>query len=216
LYFIITSHVVVVSCDIYNGEGRQKFAGRYQYFYVVFVKKRPTARLFKESSVIIYGEDNVNMKRLIPVVMVFLLVGLAACAAPGTGTTTSSTPSTTSTPPVREPIEVVSVTGPMPPINPGGPTVEIVLKNISTRGVVALAATLGVSGAPPGGDFTFDFDVMPDSPLAPGNSATARMTLIGGGFDTGALYPLTVSGALAEGETFEFTSQVRISPPPGT
>lgn len=155
------------------------------------------------------------MKKLGLIVMVSLLVGMTACTSAGTVTTTSSTSTTTSmtTTPGQEPVVVVSVTGPMPPINPGGPTVEIVLENASAEPVVYLTATLGVSGPPGGGGFTFNFDVTEANPLAPGSSATARMSLIGGGFSSDALYPLTVNGSFEESGPFSYTVQVYISPP---
>ncbi len=151
------------------------------------------------------------MKNLIFLVIALLLVGMTACTAGGT-VTTSSTP--TVTPPDQEPVEVVSVTGPMPPFNPGGPTVEIVLENISAEPIVYLTATLSIDGSLPSGQFTFSFGVGPASPLVPGEDVIGRATLIGGGISSDALYPLAVSGSFQDNEPFSYTTEVKVSPPP--
>jgi hypothetical protein len=150
------------------------------------------------------------------------LLGILLLAGCSAATTTSSpppstTPSTSSItpPPEQEPVEVVSVTGPLPPINPGGPIVQIELINVSAQPVVSLTAVLGVNGAPPGHPFTFNFDVTLGNPLPPGDSTSARMTLIGGGFNSEGLYPLTVSGSFQDGVTFSYNTEVRIAAPPG-
>ena len=54
-------------------------------------------------------------------------------------------PSTTG----NQPIEVVSVLGPVPPFNPGGSVVEITLKNVSGKPVVSLNASLAIARAGP-------------------------------------------------------------------
>jgi hypothetical protein len=160
------------------------------------------------------------MRKLILVMVVSLLVGITACTSAGTVTTTASSVPTTATTsevttPGQEPVEVVSVTGPIPPINPGGPTVEIILQNASAEPLVYLTAKLGVGGSPSGNGFVFDFNVTPQSPLAPGNNTTSQKTLIGGGFGSDTLYPLTVSGSFEGNESFSYTIQVMISPPAG-
>jgi hypothetical protein len=154
----------------------------------------------------------VDMKKYIILMMALLLTEVTACSGARTSVTTTSSTSAT-VPPPQAPIEVVSVAGPMPPINPGGPTVELVLKNTSATPVAGLTATLGVNGAPPGHDFTFSFGVNEQNPLPPGGTASARMTLIGGGFSSDILYPLTISGSFDGNGSFAYTVQVRISPP---
>ena len=106
----------------------------------------------------------------------------------------------------QNPIEIVSVTGPLEPINPGGPIVNITLKNISGEPVTSLTATLGA-----GREFEFIFDVSPSNPLPPGGTASLTRTLIGGGFGSGAT--LTISGTMQNGELFIFTETAQIEHP---
>ena len=66
-----------------------------------------------------------------------------------------------------EPIEIVSVLGPVPPFTPGGPIVEITLKNVAVEPAISLTATLEVDTAfGKSVDFAFD-DVSPSNPLQP-------------------------------------------------
>ena len=131
--------------------------------------------------------------------MVALLLG--ACS--GTATTTG-----------QQPIQVVSVSGPLSPINPGGPNVEVTLKNVSSESVVSLTASLGVSRAGPSNTpFVFKFDVTPSNPLLPSNSISSRLTLIGGSFADSISYPLNIEGELQSGGTFAYTEQVQIESP---
>jgi hypothetical protein len=95
---------------------------------------------------------------------------LAAC---------TEAPGTTS----QQPIEVVSVVGPIPPFNPGGPVVEITLKNVSSEPVVSLQASLGITRAGPSNTpFPFNFNVSASNPLLPDNTISTTLTLVGGGF----------------------------------
>jgi hypothetical protein len=146
--------------------------------------------------------------------VLFTLVfsGCVTTTGPST-TSTSSTPATL--PPDQEPVSIVSVTGPIPPFNPGGPVVEVTLKNVSAEPVVSLTAGLGINRAGPPGflDFTFAFKVTPDNPLLPGATAILRQTLIGGGFADNVSYPLTINGTLKSGAAFTYTKQVLITPP---
>lgn len=131
--------------------------------------------------------------------MVAILLG--ACAGPATTTN-------------QHPIEVVSVLGPLSPINPGGPVVEITLKNVASEPVVSLTASLGISRAGPSNTpFTFNFDVTSSNPLLPATSISKKLTLIGGGFADDVSYPLTVEGNLQSGAAFKFTEQVKIMKP---
>jgi len=133
-------------------------------------------------------------------VMGILLATLMAVDAYGCGAPTSQQG--------QQPVEIVSVSGPIAPINPGGPIVEITLKNISSEPVVSLAATLNA-----GSYFGFAFDVSTTNPLMPGKSVSSKLTMIGGGFDDTLLYPLTVNGTMKSGGKFNFTKQVRIQAP---
>jgi len=96
----------------------------------------------------------------------------------------------------------------MPPITPGGPMVEITLKNVSDEPITGLTAIL-VAGR----SFDFTFDVSPSTPLMPGASISQKSTLIGGGFSDDALYPLTVKATLQSGATAVYTPQVQIKSP---
>ncbi len=109
-----------------------------------------------------------------------------------------------------EPIEIVSVLGPVPPFTPGGPGVEITLKNVSVEPVISLTATLELSES---FDFTFD-DVSPSNPLQPNTSTSDRLYLIGGGFSNDVSYPLTINATLRNGANFVYTKLVQIEKPP--
>jgi hypothetical protein len=49
----------------------------------------------------------------------------------------------------QQPIQVVSVSGPLPSNNFGGPNVEVTLKNVFSESVVSMTASLGVSRTDP-------------------------------------------------------------------
>jgi hypothetical protein len=119
-----------------------------------------------------------------------------------TSTTTSPSTSTTANP---APLEIVSVLGPLAPINPGGPIVEITVKNISAGSIVSLTVTLELSRT-----FQFNFDVTGVQPLLPSQSIIARQTLIGGGFSDNTDYTATVAGTAQNGTDFKYTRQVTI------
>jgi hypothetical protein len=113
-----------------------------------------------------------------------------------------------------EPIEIVSVLGPVPPFTPGGPAVEITLKNVSVEPVISLTATLEVDTAfDISFDFTFD-DVSPSNPLQPNVSTSDTLTLIGGGFSSDVSYPLTINATFRNGAKFIYTKLVQIVEPP--
>jgi hypothetical protein len=101
----------------------------------------------------------------------------------------------------------VSVQGPLDPINPGGPNVEITLRNVSNQSATALSATLQLNQA-----FNFIFDVSSANPLSPGKTVSASPTLIGAGFSDTASYPLVVNGVLHDGQIFSLNKQVQITP----
>jgi hypothetical protein len=113
-----------------------------------------------------------------------------------------------------EPIEIVSVLGPVPPFTPGGPAVEITLKNVSVEPAISLTATLEVDTAfDISFDFTFD-DVSSSNPLQPNASTSDTLTLIGGGFSSDVSYPLTINATLRNGANFVYTKLVQIEKPP--
>jgi len=146
------------------------------------------------------------MKRTTLVVIITILsmdaMLLAACTG-GSSTTN------------EQPIEVMSVLGPITnPVNPGGPVVEITLKNVSGEPVVSLKASLGITRAGPSNPpFTFNFDVTPSNPLLPDKTISTKLTLIGGGFSDNVSYPLKLEGRLESGAEYSYTRQVKIESP---
>lgn len=113
-----------------------------------------------------------------------------------------------------EPIEIVSVLGPLRPFTPAGPNAKITLKNGSVEPVISLTATLEVyTASGTSVDFTFD-DVTPANPLQPNRSTSAELTLIGGGFSSNVSYPLTINATLQNGAKFVYTKLVQIAQPP--
>ena len=150
-------------------------------------------------------EEVLAMKRktLILIIAIISMVAMLLAACTGASSTTS-----------QQPIEVVSVLGPIPPFNPGGPVVEITLKNVSSEPVVSLKASLGIIRAGPSSTpFTFNFDVTPSNPLLPDKTIVTKLTLIGGSFADNISYPLKIEGKLQSGGTFAYTEQVQIESP---
>jgi hypothetical protein len=142
-------------------------------------------------------------KTLILIIAILSMVAMLLAACTGASSTTS-----------QQPIEVVSVLGPIPPFNPGGPVVEITLKNVSSEPVVSLKASLGIIRAGPSSTpFTFNFDVTPSNPLLPDKTIGTKLTLIGGGFSDNVSYPLIIEGNLESGTEYSYTKQVQIESP---
>jgi hypothetical protein len=164
------------------------------------------------------------MKTTILLSVLAFLVILTACTPASTSMPTStSTPTqtqTTSTTMVTtnlQPIEVVSAIQPLEMPNPGGPPVEITLKNISAEPVISLNVTLQhIQGIRGNQDFDFVFNVAPSQPLLPDQTISAKLYLIAAGFSENTLYPLAISGSLKDGNTFAYTKPVRIKPQPVT
>jgi hypothetical protein len=160
---------------------------------------------------------------------VFILFTVVLFALPLFGCETSSSPTpslspspTVTLPPGQEPAEVVSVTGPWPsgyedgkPVyNPGGPVVELTLKNIYDEPIIFLEATLeaeSVSGHP----FLFSFfGIYPSHPLRPGEIISTKSVFISGGFGNNIPYPLTIKGTLESNIAFSYIEAVFITQPP--
>jgi hypothetical protein len=157
-------------------------------------------------------KEYMKNRKIIALTILIALVGLTACSAPKATTknvtvTNATTSKATETPTSAEMIEVVSVKGPLAPINPGGPNVEITLKNVTRLPVIALSATLELNQ-----NYSFKFDVSANAPLLQGGTASARQTLIGAGISDTALYAMVVDGALQDGEIFSLNKQVQIKP----
>ena len=116
------------------------------------------------------------------------------------------------------PVEAVSVVGPIPPYNPGGPTVTVTLENAGDAPIASLNATL--SDASPAtnlagfnGPYSFEFNASSSNPLLPAQSAQDTRTLTGAGFTAGTDYPLTINGSFANGTRFSYTVPVQVVPP---
>lgn len=78
----------------------------------------------------------------------------------------------------------------VPPVTPGGPTIQLTLKNISNKPITSLKAILEVNN-----NYTFDFvNVTSSKPLVPNNSTSETQILIGAGFQTDALHPVIITG----------------------
>jgi hypothetical protein len=156
---------------------------------------------------------------LIAVVLFVLLV--SGCSPSPSPTPTSTSSPTATLPPGQEPVEVISIVGPLPdsyedgkPVyNPGGPIVEITLKNVSDEPVIFLEVTLQAESAF-GKPFLFSFDeISSHNPLLPGENISSRQTLIGGGFADNISYPLTIKGTLQSNVAFFYTKEVLITSP---
>jgi hypothetical protein len=152
---------------------------------------------------------------------VLYVLMLSSCGTP-VGPTLTATPSPTATlPPGQEPIEVLSVMGPLPawyedgkPVyNPGGPVVELTLRNNSAEPIVFLEATLqaeSISGHP----FLFSFfGIYPAHPLLPSEVTSTKSIFITGGFANDIPYPLTIKGTLQNNVAFSYTKSVVITHP---
>ncbi len=133
---------------------------------------------------------------------------LASCAGqPSSGTTTAAGPD----------IQVVSVAAVREPggiVNPGGPQVEVTLKNISSEPVVSLSAFLTLPGGIPRGAYDYDFGLSRENPLMPGALASRTRVLIGGGYSADVPCPLGISGTTRSGRAFTQEHFVLIGSPP--
>ena len=148
------------------------------------------------------------MKIKLSSILIISLATFVVILGCSTTPTSTPTPTTTPTPQNQQPIVIISVLGPLQPINPGGPNVEITLKNISPEPIVTLIVTLELNRP-----FNFAFDISLPVPLLPDNTISAKQTLIGGGFSDNLSYPLTISGTLRNGVAFGYTKQVKIAAP---
>ena len=154
-----------------------------------------------------------NLRKILPICILVMISMLALSACQSKTTSPIIATSTTSNSEVGnlQPIDVLSVQGPLPPINPGGPNVEITLKNVSTEPVVSLTAVFTNLGAR---DIDINFEVGPVNPLSPGASISDTQTLIDGGFSNNVLYPLTIEGTLQNGATFSYVEEIEVVEPP--
>jgi len=122
-----------------------------------------------------------------------------------------------------EPVEVLSVTGPIPEEQPNyaGPVVNVDLENTGDVPIVSLNASLSL--VPPDNlpaqvtepEGYANLGVNASNPLLPGHSAQESRFLLpeGEGFETGVPYPLVISGTLANGTEFSYVVDVQVVPP---
>ena len=121
------------------------------------------------------------------------------------------------TPAGVSPVEVVSVLGPIPPFNPGGPTVNVTLRNTGIAPITSLNATL--SFVNPSGVSTphlFVFGAAPSNPFWPSETIQATSTLIGASLDSSLEYPLTIKGTFVNGTQFSSAYEVNVLPTSST
>jgi len=86
-------------------------------------------------------------------------------------------------------VNVVAIKS-VPPVNPGGPAVQLTLRNAGMLPITNLKAILEINA-----NYTFDFEnVTPSTPLLPGNTASDTKILIGAGFRNELAYSLIISG----------------------
>ncbi|MGA2158693.1 MAG: hypothetical protein ABSG90_05705 [Dehalococcoidia bacterium] len=160
-----------------------------------------------------------NHTKAIAVLMLLIMILMASCQqslilpadniTENTSQATSLTTQLSTSPPQdRQPIEVISVKGPVPPINPGGPILEITLKNVGSEPVDNLTASLGLDRI-----FVFHFDVTRSNPLLPNHTISTKLNMFQYQFRDNVLYSLTINGAWQNGGTFVYTRQVTVVNP---
>jgi hypothetical protein len=150
-------------------------------------------------------------KRLIGVISFCIVVPLVLAACGSSGTTTSTkTVTTTTTTAAVQPMVILSVTGPLQPVNPGGPTIQITLENVTALFVTSLSAVFTTLGS---GATTFNFTVSDSAPLRAMANVSATQTLINASINSGVSYPLEISGTMENGVTFDYVVQVQITAP---
>jgi hypothetical protein len=114
---------------------------------------------------------------------------------------------------LQDPVQVISVIGPIPPYNPGGPVISVTLENVAEIPIISLTATLKLPSAEPLVPYSFSFSVDSSNPLLQGQSVESTLTAIGAGSESNATYPLVISGMFSNGLVFNFTQQVMIVQP---
>lgn len=101
-------------------------------------------------------------------------------------------------------VSVVSIKG-IPPYTPGGPTIQLTVKNIDIHPITSLKAVLELNN-----NYTFDFKgVTSSTPLVPDNSKSDTQILIGAGYQTEIPHPLTITG-IENNAPFRYTENVYI------
>lgn len=89
--------------------------------------------------------------------------------------------------------------------NPGGPPIQLTLKNIGVTPITSLKALLTLNN-----DYNFDFkNVTQANPLASGDSISETRILIGAGFRTNIVHPITISG-ITNNIPFTYTENIHM------
>ena len=133
---------------------------------------------------------------LILVAILTLSIGFIACSC------------NTVTLPNQQPIEVVSVKA-VGPVNPGGPTIKITLRNVSNEPVISVKCILQLDG-----ERTYEYnfpDVTLAAPLQPNNITSQTLNLVGPtGYSDEVFYPLTIYVTFLGGNTFTYIKQIQV------
>jgi len=105
----------------------------------------------------------------------------------------------------NRPVEISSIKPSSALANPGGPSIQVALKNVGLSSITSLKATLHLNN-----DYVFDFkDITTSQPFLSGNSAYDTKILIGAGFSSELAYPITIDGVV-NNVSFSYTQNVRI------
>jgi hypothetical protein len=111
------------------------------------------------------------------------------------------------------PVEVVSVTGPWPPLtNPGGDITQIILGNATSEPIVSLTASLNIREESIFNPYLFSFDVTSSKPLLPGQTVSYTR-VVEAGYQSGVAYTLTINAIFQDGTSTVETQQVIILEP---
>ncbi|MDD5338840.1 MAG: hypothetical protein PHG35_05470 [Dehalococcoidales bacterium] len=141
--------------------------------------------------------------RYLMVVIALLVLALSFLVG-GCNSTTNNGQTTTET----DPVSVVSVKA-VEPANPGGPTIEVTLKNTGTEPVVSLKAGLYLEGTE---KHIYDFPTISSTtPLQPDEAVSQTRTLIGPeGYSDEEWYSLTIDIIFQNGTTLSYLKLVQI------
>lgn len=102
-------------------------------------------------------------------------------------------------------VDIVSIQSISSLTNPGGPPIQLTLKNIGVTPITSLKATLILNN-----DYDFDFkNVTQTHPLTSGSSISETRILIGAGFRTEIAHPITISG-ITNNIPFNYTENIHM------
>ena len=135
---------------------------------------------------------------------VALLVLSLSLLVGGCNSATTEPPTTSE----QDPVSVVSVRA-VGLVNPGGPTIEITLKNTGTEPVVSLKAGLYLEGTK---KFIYDFPAVSSAtPFQPGDVISQTLNLVGPtGYSNETWYSLTIDIIFQNNTTLAYLKLVQI------